>query len=112
VKFVEQCQPFVLRLREGSNKAIEEREEVANELADLQTQLAELKAQRAEDEPRCDVLRSENAAITAHLMATKEMQMALVKDIETLKIEKAGVLQRKVHLNSFIIYSERILNFV
>lgn len=69
---------------------------MTNELAHLQRQLAELKAKRAEDEPKCDELRKENAAITAHLMATKEMQQALAKDIETLKIEKAGVIQRKV----------------
>lgn len=71
-----------------------------NELADLQAKLDELRAQRAEDEPRCEVLRRENAAITAHLMATKEMQIALVKDIEALKVEKAGVLRRKVSFNS------------
>lgn len=84
------------RLREQSSKAVEEREEIANEIADLQRELKTIKEKRAEDEPRCEELRKENAAITAHLMATKEMQMGLVKDIEALKVEKSAVLQRKV----------------
>lgn len=63
--------------------------------------MKELKEQRAEDEPRCEELRKENAAITAHLMATKEIQTSLVKDIEALKVEKSGVLQRKVSFNVF-----------
>jgi len=41
-------------------------------------------------------LRQENAAITAHLIATKQVQAGLLKDIESLKQEKHAVLQRKV----------------
>ena len=60
-----------------------------------------LKEQMAEDEPICEQLKKENAGITAHLMATKEMQVALVKDIEALKKEKAGVLQHKAWIPSY-----------
>jgi kinetochore protein Nuf2 len=95
IKFTEQCGPFVSRLREKSTKAMDEREAVSLELTEIETKLQDLKAQMALDQPRCEELKKENAGLTAHLMATKEMQGALVKDIETLKKEKAAVLQRK-----------------
>lgn len=60
-----------------------------------------LKEQMAEDEPMCEQLKKENAGITAHLMATKEIQVALVKDIEALKEERAGVLQQKACIPSY-----------
>ena len=58
------------------------------------------RAQRARDEPKCDQLRAENAAITAHLMATKETTQSVVKDIEALKVEKANVILKKENINS------------
>lgn len=95
VKFAEQCQPFVFGLREKSLKAIEERDAVASELAQLKSKLKAAKEQMAKDEPRCDELRKENNSITAHLRATKEIQTGLVTDIEGLKTEKAALIQRK-----------------
>ncbi|KAF9239623.1 Nuf2 family-domain-containing protein [Melanogaster broomeanus] len=100
VKFAEQCTPFISNLRDKSTTIIEEREQVAQELAALQHKLDTLKAQRAKDEPRCEELRAENAAITAHLMATKDTTQYVVKDIETLKIEKADVILKKERVNS------------
>jgi kinetochore protein Nuf2 len=70
---------------------------VSNELAELQRKLKVIKEQMTEDEPKCEELKRENAGITAHLMATKEIQVGLVNDIEALKKEKKGVLARKVH---------------
>jgi kinetochore protein Nuf2 len=58
------------------------------------------RAQRAKDEPKCEELRAENAAITAHLVATKETTQGVVKDIEALKIEKANVILKKENINS------------
>ncbi|KAF8436921.1 Nuf2 family-domain-containing protein [Boletus edulis BED1] len=100
VKFAEQCTPFIANLRDKSTTIIEEREHVAQELAASQHKLNTLKAQRAKDEPKCEQLRTENAAITAHLMATKETTQAVVKDIETLKIEKANLVLKKENINS------------
>ncbi|KAI9569099.1 Nuf2 family-domain-containing protein [Boletus coccyginus] len=102
VKFAEQCTPFVANLRDQSTTIIDEREHVAQELAALQHKLNTLKAQRAKDEPKCDQLRAENAAITAHLMATKETTQAVVKDIEQLKVEKASIILKKENINSDI----------
>lgn len=96
VKFTEQCDPFVTGLRDTSLKAIQEREAVSNELAELQEKLKAIREQMALDEPTCERLRKENAEITAHLMATKEIQTALLKDIETLKVDKMAVISRKV----------------
>ncbi|KAF9228623.1 hypothetical protein BS17DRAFT_772262 [Gyrodon lividus] len=100
VKFAEQCAPFISNLRDQSTAIIEEREQVAQELAALQHKLNTLKAQRAKDEPKCEELRIENAAITAHLVATKETTQGVVKDIETLKIEKANIILKKENVNS------------
>ncbi|KIL00637.1 hypothetical protein PAXRUDRAFT_129394 [Paxillus rubicundulus Ve08.2h10] len=100
VKFAEQCAPFISNLRDQSTTVIEEREHLAQELAALQHKLNTLKAQRAKDEPKCEQLRAENAAITAHLVATKETTQGIVKDIEALKIEKANVILKKENINS------------
>ncbi|TFY79879.1 hypothetical protein EWM64_g4131 [Hericium alpestre] len=82
------CQGFVNGLREKSAALVGEREQVSRELAEVRQRIAMIKAQRAEDEPLCEDLRAENAAITAHLIATKEIQGTLLKDIEALKAEK------------------------
>ncbi|KAG1715661.1 hypothetical protein ID866_1503 [Astraeus odoratus] len=100
VKFAEQCTPFVSGLRDKSATLIEEREQVAQELSAVQHKLNVLKAQRAKDEPKCEELRSENAAITTHLMVTKETTQGVVKEIEALKVEKASVLAKKENVNA------------
>ncbi|TFY82587.1 hypothetical protein EWM64_g1426 [Hericium alpestre] len=108
IKFTEQCQGFVNGLREKSAARVGEREQVSRELAEVRQRIAMIKAQRAEDEPLCEDLRAENAAITAHLIATKEIQGTLLKDIEALKAEKMAVLQRKARrpLVSLSLYPE------
>lgn len=100
VKFAEQCTPFTSGLREKSITVMEEREQVAQELTAVQHKLSALKAQRAKDEPKCEELRMENAAITAHLMVTKETTQKVVKEIEALKVEKASVLSKKDNVNN------------
>ncbi|KIO13148.1 hypothetical protein M404DRAFT_992722 [Pisolithus tinctorius Marx 270] len=100
VKFAEQCTPFTSGLRDKSITVMEEREQVAQELAAVQHKLSALKAQRAKDEPKCEELRTENAAITAHLMVTKETTQKVVKEIEALKVEKASVLSKKDNVNN------------
>ncbi|KIK24910.1 hypothetical protein PISMIDRAFT_97675 [Pisolithus microcarpus 441] len=100
VKFVEQCTPFTGSLRDKSVTVTEEREQVARELATIQHTLTALKTQRAKDEPKCEELRTENAAITAHLMVTKETTQKVVKEIEALKVEKASVLSKKDNINA------------
>ncbi|KAH7889874.1 Nuf2 family-domain-containing protein [Phlebopus sp. FC_14] len=100
VKFVEQCTPFINQLRDKATTAIEEREQAIQELTTMQHKLNALKAQRAKDEPRCEELRMENAAITAHLMSTKETTQAVVKEIEELKIEKANIIAKKQNVSS------------
>jgi kinetochore protein Nuf2 len=50
----------------------------------------------AEDEPRCEQLRTENAALRARMFATKEYQVAAVQEVENLKAEKSALVERKV----------------
>ncbi|KAG9318295.1 Nuf2 family-domain-containing protein [Chiua virens] len=102
VKFAEQCTPFITNLRDQSTTIIEEREQVAQELATFQHKLNILKTQRAKDEPKCEELRAENAAITAHLMAAKETSQSVAKGIEALKIDKASIILKKEGINADI----------
>ncbi|KAA1478749.1 hypothetical protein DENSPDRAFT_875827 [Dentipellis sp. KUC8613] len=95
IRFSEQCIPFVMSLREKSASLNDERAQAEKDLADIQRKVLEIKARRAQDEPKSEELRRENAAITAHLVATKENQVILLKDIESLKAEKSSLLQRK-----------------
>ncbi|KAI0253928.1 Nuf2 family-domain-containing protein [Lactifluus subvellereus] len=95
VKFSEQCMSLVTKLRGKAADLVQERESTAHERARLEAQLAQLKAKRAQDEPRLDDIRQENASITSQLIAYKETQTRLLKDIESLKAEKAALVQRK-----------------
>ncbi|KII88867.1 hypothetical protein PLICRDRAFT_53383 [Plicaturopsis crispa FD-325 SS-3] len=99
VKFTEQCVGFVSGVRAKSLTLIEERQKVARELEEIQQKCDEIKSRRAEDGPRCESLKKENDALTIHLLAARDNQTALVKDIETLKVEKASVMQSKENLN-------------
>ena len=49
----------------------------------------------AEDEPRCEQLRNENSTLQAKMIATKEFQIAVVKEVENLKAEKTSLIKRK-----------------
>lgn len=58
------------------------------------------RAQRAKDEPKCEQLKEENAAVTAQLLAAKEVHTGLTRDIEALKIERAHLQARNETVNS------------
>lgn len=58
--------------------------------------VSNIREKRAQDEPKCEELRHENAAITAQLIATKDVQTSLLKDLATLKEERSTLNQRKV----------------
>jgi kinetochore protein Nuf2 len=105
--------PFVAKVSGKTADLIQERENVSDELSRLEAQLAQLKcdlclpfpqsylkrsyrAKRAEDEPRLHDIRQENASITSQLIAYKDTQGRLLKDVESLKAEKSALVQRKV----------------
>ncbi|KAF8185055.1 Nuf2 family-domain-containing protein [Mycena galopus ATCC 62051] len=103
VKFTEQfCEPFVKKLRDRSDEIIAERDRVSRHLASITQEIDVVKAKMAEDEPRCEQLREENAALRAKMFATKEFQLAVVQEVENLKTEKTALLERKEILNSEI----------
>lgn len=54
------------------------------------------RTKRAEDEPKCQLLRAENDQGRAKLLALKELQTKLTQESENIKREKAHVLHRKV----------------
>ncbi|KAI0928183.1 hypothetical protein AcW1_005507 [Taiwanofungus camphoratus] len=99
VKFSEQREPFVTGLREKSAAVIQERDKVVHELADTQQKVVSIKAKRAEDEPKCEVLRQENTAMTEQLVSYKETQMTLLKDLEQFKREKEALVKSKEGVN-------------
>ncbi|TFK50121.1 hypothetical protein OE88DRAFT_1631818 [Heliocybe sulcata] len=98
VKFHEQCAATIDEIRRKDAELESEREEAIRRLADMERELDAHKAKRAEDEPRCEQLRKETAAILAKLIEYKDVYTDICKQIEKLKTEKATVLQRKVRI--------------
>ncbi|KAG6841203.1 hypothetical protein C0991_000865 [Blastosporella zonata] len=104
VKFTEQyCNTFVKDLRDRSEATIVERAQVSEQLVELERSIDALKAKMAEDEPRCEQLRSENNALRAKMIATKEFQIAAVQEVEKLKAEKNALVKRKEAFNGEIL---------
>ncbi|KIK35132.1 hypothetical protein CY34DRAFT_812406 [Suillus luteus UH-Slu-Lm8-n1] len=96
---------IISNVQEQSAQVIEEREQVIQELSEVQHNVAVLKltarrAQRAKDEPKCEQLKEENAAMTTQLLAAKEVHIGLIKDINSLKIERAHLQARNATINS------------
>ncbi|KAJ7231452.1 Nuf2 family-domain-containing protein [Mycena haematopus] len=103
VKFTEQfCEPFVKKLRDRSDEIIAERDRISRRLTGITQEIDVMKAKMAEDEPRCEQLREENATLRAKMFATKEFQMASVQEVENLKAEKTTLIGRKEVLNAEI----------
>ncbi|RPD65816.1 hypothetical protein L226DRAFT_478232 [Lentinus tigrinus ALCF2SS1-7] len=95
IKFSEQNEAFLRRLREQSSALLKERQVVTEEAAELEATMTQFKAKRAEDEPKCEALRQENAALMEQVIAYKEKQMGFLQDIESLKQEKAALVAEK-----------------
>ncbi|KAJ6606657.1 Nuf2 family-domain-containing protein [Mycena vulgaris] len=103
VKFTEQfCEPFVKKLRDRSDEIVAERDRVSRRLTDITQEIDTMKARMAEDEPRCEQLRTENDTLRARMFATKEYQVAAVQEVEHLKAEKTALVERKEVLNGEI----------
>ncbi|KAF5386676.1 hypothetical protein D9615_001740 [Tricholomella constricta] len=103
VKFTEQyCNVFVKDLRDRSKAIIVERDQVSEQLGEIERSIEVIKAKIAEDEPRCEQLRSSNSALRAKMIATKDFQTAAVQEVEKLKAEKNALVKRKEALNGEI----------
>ncbi|KAJ7273400.1 Nuf2 family-domain-containing protein [Mycena rebaudengoi] len=100
VKFTEEfCDPFVKKLRDRSHEIVSERDRISRRLAEITQEIDVMQARIAEDEPRCEQLRTENTQLRARMFATKEIQLATVQEVEQLKAEKTALVQRKEALN-------------
>ncbi|KAI0807066.1 Nuf2 family-domain-containing protein [Fomes fomentarius] len=95
IKFSEQSETFINRLRDQSTAVIKERQAVSEEIVELEHRMTEFKVKRAEDEPKCQTLREENAALLEQVISYKERQMGFLQDIENLKQEKAALVAEK-----------------
>ncbi|KAI0034709.1 Nuf2 family-domain-containing protein [Vararia minispora EC-137] len=99
VNFSEQHADEISRIREEAEHAAKERERQVDDLGRIRGEIAGIQCQRARDEPRANVLRQENAAITAELIAMQELQTRVLAEIDALKSEKSSLLQRKESLS-------------
>ncbi|KAH9967904.1 Nuf2 family-domain-containing protein [Russula dissimulans] len=95
VRFSQQNASYAAKIRGKAADMAQELENVIQERASLDAQLAQLKAKRAKDEPKLEGILQENAFITSQLVASKETQMIALKDIESLKAEKSALVQKK-----------------
>ncbi|KAG6811487.1 hypothetical protein H0H92_007179 [Tricholoma furcatifolium] len=103
IKFTEQyCNSFIKDLCDRSETMIIERDQISDQLAELERDIGALKAKIAEDEPRCEQLRNENNALRGKMIATKEFQTVAVQEVEKLKAEKNALVKRKEALNGEI----------
>ncbi|KAH9901654.1 Nuf2 family-domain-containing protein [Cubamyces lactineus] len=109
IKFSEQSEAFITRLRNQSTAVIKERQAVLEETAELEQRMSEFKVRRAEDEPKCEALRQENAALMEQVIAYKDHQMGFLQDVESLKQEKAALVAEKEKVSSeMAVVSENI----
>ncbi|KAF5355279.1 hypothetical protein D9758_006087 [Tetrapyrgos nigripes] len=100
IKFIEQfCFQTINDLTERSKTLHTQRDQVMGKLHDVQAEIDELQAKRAEDEPRCEQLRQENKEIYLKMMATKEAQKAIVNEVEEIKANRKELLQRLEAMN-------------
>lgn len=51
---------------------------------------------RKADEPRVEALSKENETLNTELLAQRDVQLTLLQEIETLKNERAALVQKKV----------------
>ncbi|KAH9857774.1 Nuf2 family-domain-containing protein [Lenzites betulinus] len=95
IKFTEQSEAFIHRLRNQSTAVVKERQAVLEETEDLEQKMSEFKVKREEDEPKCEALRLENVALMEQVISYKDRQMGLLQDIESSKQQKAGLVAEK-----------------
>ncbi|KAH9946391.1 uncharacterized protein BXZ73DRAFT_95891 [Epithele typhae] len=93
MKFSEQSDAFITRLRDQSATLIRERQTVAEETEELLQTIAVFNVKRAEDEPKCEALRLENTALMEQVISYKDQQMGFLQEVETLKQQKAALEQ-------------------
>ncbi|KAI0747799.1 Nuf2 family-domain-containing protein [Daedaleopsis nitida] len=92
IKFSEQSEAFITRLREQSTAVIKERRAVAEEISDLERRMAEFRVKRAEDEPKCEALRLENKTLMDHVIAYEDRHKGYKLEVDGLKQEKATLV--------------------
>ncbi|RXW17416.1 hypothetical protein EST38_g8443 [Candolleomyces aberdarensis] len=103
IKFTEQfCETFVKDLRNRSAKLLVERDQLLQEVEDVEGAIEELQAKISEDEPRRIQLKEENDALRKKLFETKGLQVAALEEVEKLKAEKNNLIKRRENLNGEI----------
>ena len=58
---------------------------------------------RKADEPKVAALSKENETLNTELLAQRDVQMTLLQEIETLKTERAALVQKKVWSGVFTV---------
>ncbi|KAH8988370.1 Nuf2 family-domain-containing protein [Lactarius akahatsu] len=100
IKFSEQCTPVVQKVRKKAEDLSQEGESMMRERARLETQTAQLQEKRKADEPRVKALDKENETLNTELLAQRDLQLTLLQEIETLKAERAALVQKKKALDT------------
>ncbi|KAI9450939.1 Nuf2 family-domain-containing protein [Lactarius psammicola] len=100
IKFSEQCAPVVQKVRKREEDLGQERESLIRECTRLETQLVQLQEKRKADEPSVEALSKENETLNTELLAQRDVQLTLLQEIETLKTERAALVQKKKGLDT------------
>ncbi|PPQ66896.1 hypothetical protein CVT26_009836 [Gymnopilus dilepis] len=103
VKFGEQyCDEFIKGLRERSDALVIQRNNLADQIEDIQAKFDDLSARIAQDKPICEKLNQENTALTSTMFLTKDAQAKAVRDVEQFKADRTELVNRKEALNGEI----------
>ncbi|KAF7338549.1 hypothetical protein MVEN_02081100 [Mycena venus] len=95
------------KLRDHSDEIVAERDRVTRRLAGITQEIDIMKAKMAEDEPRCEQLRAENATLRAKIL--KDEKTALIERKDGLNNEIASMSEAMTRTRSRIVQSpERI----
>jgi kinetochore protein Nuf2 len=103
MRFSQQRATFVQSVRDKSKSIFEERDQVEHELAEVTQHIEAVKSKQAANEPKCEEYRKENTALTAKMIATKEIQEKTAGECEALKQDKSDLLRRKASISIFFL---------
>ncbi|KAF8964092.1 Nuf2 family-domain-containing protein [Flammula alnicola] len=102
VKFTEQyCDAFLTDLRERSDALIVQRNDVVDQLNEIQQKFDDLNARIAKDKPISDQLNGDNTTLTNTMFVTKDAQAKAVRDVEQYKADRNELMNRKAGIVYF-----------
>lgn len=110
IKFAEERGTFLKKLRDQSTSALDERERLTHEIAEIKKKIEEIKTQREADAPRCLQLTEENNKIMARVLELQNARAEVSKEVEARKKDKSALSRQRENLNREIELATTAIN--